>query len=761
MKKQLLSVFAALTVNSAVAQFTVSPSWTITQNAAFPNSTLGVQYLDAVNANVVWVVSGDYATTGSPSQYYSRTIDGGQTFTSGIIPNVGAGNTYEIGNMEAIDANTAWIACYNQITSGNGAIFRTTDGGATWVNMTGSNMYTDPNESFLNSVTFLTPSIGLTLGDPVNGEYEIWRTLDGGLSWTQVPGANIPNPLMAGEYGIVDLFTKQGNSNVWFGTNAGRIYRSTDAGLTWSVSVVAGSNTTLTKIAFSSPLNGVVQLWDGSTYYLYQTTDGGATWTLNSVPTNVGFSDLAVVPGTNYYVSAGYDLQTANGDKISYSSNNGTSWTDWGTSGGVIAYTAIDMVDANTGWVGTNTHYFQSLGYPNLYKFNGSLTGQAPAPTSAFYLPPNICLTTGSATAVNNSTGYNLTYSWSASPATGVTFASSSTATTPVVTFANVGTYTITLTATDDFNVSNTSSQIVQVLHCGVTASVSIAATGCQSVALIASNNSTGSPAPSYSWSASPSTGVNFAPSAVASTPSISFGAPGDYTLTMVATNVSGSATSTQVVHINDCRPVPSFSLMLGKTSPHTYSGFVCRKNTVYSQVDTLYTQNTTSTVSAAGNITYSWSISPNVAMSNGILNTPVPGITPARDKRVFFAASSSTNDAVYTITLRATNLSGFNTASQTFTVKNCYYTGVAENSLSENLNVYPNPAHEQLTVSLPNTNNAHKIKMVNILGSVVYEETVKNTTIVNINVSNKAKGVYFLTVEADGEKITQKIIVE
>src|SRR5690606_28507160 len=107
---------------------------------------------------------------------------------------------------------------------------------------------------------------------------EIWRTVDGGNTWALVPGANIPDPLTSNEYNIVDLFAKQGNSNIWFGTNNGRIFRSTDAGLTWTTHTVAASNTTLTQIAFSNALDGVVYLWNGATYELYETNDGGVTW---------------------------------------------------------------------------------------------------------------------------------------------------------------------------------------------------------------------------------------------------------------------------------------------------------------------------------------------------------------------------------------------------------------------------------------------------------------------------------------------------
>src|SRR5690606_15122697 len=119
----------------------------------------------------------------------------------------------------------------------------------------------------------------------------------------------------------------------------------------------------------------------------------------------------------------------------------------------------------------------------------------------------------------------------------------------------------------------------------------------------------------------------------------------------------------------------------------------------------------------------------------------------------------ANNNTTTYTITLRATNSSGSVSVTQTIHVSPC--TGISENTLLENMSIYPNPAHEQLTVSLPNSSQTYTVKMMNVLGSVVYTEVVKNSNKVTINVADKAKGIYFLSVEANGEKVTKKIIVE
>lgn len=73
------------------------------------------------------------------------------------------------------------------------------------------------------------------MGDPVGGYFEIYTTTNGGTSWTRVPSANIPAPLV-GEGGyttIKDISLEDGT--IWFGANYGRAYKSSDKGLTWTV----------------------------------------------------------------------------------------------------------------------------------------------------------------------------------------------------------------------------------------------------------------------------------------------------------------------------------------------------------------------------------------------------------------------------------------------------------------------------------------------------------------------------------------------
>lgn len=88
----------------------------------------------------------------------------------------------------------------------------------------------------------------------------------------------------------------------------------------------------------------------------------------------------------------------------------------------------------------------------------------SPAANACFTMPSSGC--TGTPVALTNcSTGTPTpTYTWTANPSTGVTFNPNQSATNPTLTFANTGTYTITLTANN--GTVSTISNIISISSC-------------------------------------------------------------------------------------------------------------------------------------------------------------------------------------------------------------------------------------------------------------------------------------------------------
>ncbi|MEI8136183.1 MAG: T9SS type A sorting domain-containing protein [Bacteroidota bacterium] len=728
MKKTLLSIFGALAVSSAIGQV-ASPSWSLTQNAAWPKVSTGVRLASAVDANVFWATGYDGTTgnTGRNYSWFTKTSNGGALFTSGYIfasPTntlIGDTNSFKIASLDGVSATTCWVASYLKPTDNKGAIHRTTNGGTSWQNMTPANMYTN-TASFCNIVHFLTPQIGITMGDPnpgTNNEYEIWRTADGGNTWSLIPGANIPNPASAGEFGLTGVSTKLGSSNIWFGTNEGRIFRTTDAGLTWNVTTLDPTSIGVNEIAFANPLNGYAWLFDAAqTLQQYNTNDGGVTWTLIPlVDPNLGLNDMSGIPGTSQFASCGAGSTNT---LISYSTNNGVNWTTWGGSG--IQYLTVDFANNTVGWAGTFSDP-TTIGIGGILKYTGPAIVSAAPPTAAFNAPPSLCLSgpSASTTLNNTSTGSPVpTYTWSSSPAA---VFSSSLAASPTVTFTGAGSYTITLLAANSGG-TNSATQVVVVQACTTpTAAFSGAASVCVKQTYTVSNTTTGAPTPTYSWTTVPSASVIIS-NPLASAPSFTFNTAGVYTIALIATNASGTNFATQTVSVNACPPTVNFTIAAAGCT-----------------LSPLTTANTTT--SAITPITYTWSALPSGSISN--VSAPAPTIT--------FSAAG-----VYSVTLKASNVTGSTSVTQTVSITDCV--GIQENlNILNAISVFPNPSNGVFNITLSLTSDNINYVVTNILGSTI--SSGKFNTSKNVDLSSQAKGIYFITFETKGNKITKKIVID
>lgn len=390
MKKSLLSLAAVAMSFGAFAQTpTPSPFWNIIQGATFNGSAqfAGVRFLDAVDANNVWAIGYDGTAPNMNYNWYSRSTNGGTSWTAGNV--YADTNTYVMANLDAVDANTAWVSAYLKSTQNRGAAHKTTNGGTTWTNMTPAGGYTN-SASFVNIACFVTPSVGIIMGDPIGSplDYEIYRTTDGGATWTKVPGANIPNPLNSSEYGLVNVYTKYGTNNIWFGTNNGRVYRSVDGGLNWTVGTITGAVVGVNDLAFTDANNGLAYAYSGTqsspVLGLYKTTDGGATWTqISPLDPNMGLNDIAPITGTSWFASAG--AGTGN-QIISYSTDHGATWNSWGGSN--IQYLNLDFVSNTTAWAGS---FADNAGAGGIFKYSGTSLGvnEAANAPRAFEVYPN------------------------------------------------------------------------------------------------------------------------------------------------------------------------------------------------------------------------------------------------------------------------------------------------------------------------------------------------------------------------------------
>ncbi|MEJ5262673.1 MAG: hypothetical protein WHT45_08325, partial [Ignavibacterium sp.] len=292
-------------------------------------TTVRLRQLKAVNDNVVWACGA--------SGVVLRTIDGGTTWEVKTPTNASVTNY----SIDALDSLTAWVTGTVGGTA-NFYIWKTTDGGSTWVQQ-----YNNPN-GFSDGIRFFNANEGVCYADPdpwPSTYWEILVTTNGGNTWTRVPASNIPPADSTnGEYGAAGSIDVVGNT-VWFSAyyngnaNPTKVYKSTDKGNTWTVSGFnqqqgyAGSS----YVAFADANNGVAVCLDGTTA---KTTDGGATWTVTPI-TGAAFRYVVNVPGFNLYMAIG-------SSGASWYSSDGVNWTSLPTGTTQTLY-GVDAT-ANYAW---------------------------------------------------------------------------------------------------------------------------------------------------------------------------------------------------------------------------------------------------------------------------------------------------------------------------------------------------------------------------------------------------------------------------
>jgi photosystem II stability/assembly factor-like uncharacterized protein len=411
--KKLFLLAAALSINSAS-----NAQWT-SQATGFTNQLRGVNEIKIVDANIVWAKAYDGIMTSNNIQEFTRTIDGGSTWTPGTF-NISQ-PTYSINNISPVSGTTAWISALDgNALPAVGGVWKTTDGGTTWTQQNTA-AYQEA-DSFINGVYFFDANNGISYGDPVpaapGGKFEMYKTTDGGNTWTAIAAASIPAQAN-GEYGYNGQSNVAAGNSLWLVSNKGYIYRTTDMGTTWtrlSTPITDfGSAAVSGDLKFSDNNNGVIlgRIRTGTapnfvnTYTLYKTTDGGNSWSTGAAYT-APYKSFSYIPGTSTLVGTGSTISGPTTTYYSgYSNDNGTTWTQIDTG---VQRESISFLNTTTGWAsGFNINATTD----GIYKYTGpTLSITDFNSTTEFSVSPNP--TSGNIklyatkNAINNVTLYNM-----------------------------------------------------------------------------------------------------------------------------------------------------------------------------------------------------------------------------------------------------------------------------------------------------------------------------------------------------------------
>jgi len=238
--------------------------------------TVRLQAVSVVTPRIVWA-SGTGGT-------WVRTIDGGATWASGVVPGA---DSLEFRDVHAFDGRSAVL-----LASGPGArsrLYRTDDAGASW-----ELVFTNEEpRAFYDCIDF-KGSYGIAVSDAVNGRFPVLRTRNGGRAWEPYHPLGAERvAALEGEGGFAASGTcvQVIDGGFRIGTAVGgRVIQFSARGVeAVATPVVHGRTAGVAALAFRSATVGVaaggdLSIQDDFTDNVAVTHDGGRTWSLGARP---------------------------------------------------------------------------------------------------------------------------------------------------------------------------------------------------------------------------------------------------------------------------------------------------------------------------------------------------------------------------------------------------------------------------------------------------------------------------------------------
>ena len=347
------------------------------------------------DTNIMWA--------GSVSGGIWKTTNGGTTWAilDDFMSNMAVSTmVIDPTNPNILYAGTGeGLACYcNDYSIQQGAgVFKTTDGGTTWTQLSATNT----SDWYWVNRLAIHPTNPLILLAATNTG--MWKSIDGGTSWVKDAGAT--------------WYSADVNFNPSDGTKAvtgeqydGKAYYSTNSGDSWTAATfISGTGSGRVEVAYAPSNPSIVYASvDVNGGEVWKSTDGGATYSLVNTGQSLlsgqgGYDNIIWVDPTNAdtVVVGGVDLfrstnggasftqisewwnapSSAHADQhmiIEKPGFNGTSNTTvfFGNDGGVYRADNVYTVIGTTGWTELNnnlgiTQFYGAAGNPTTGKITG------------------------------------------------------------------------------------------------------------------------------------------------------------------------------------------------------------------------------------------------------------------------------------------------------------------------------------------------------------------------------------------------------
>ena len=232
-------------------------------------------------------------------------------------------------------------------------IFKSADGGNTWVSATGD---------------LPVLSVQAIAADPVNSgtlfvgtAQAMYKTVNGGSHWSTL---TIPNGTSISQIAVA----RSNPSYVYASTNGSYVYRSTDGGTTWvqsSSGLSGGSSgpsvTTVMAVDPTNPLRVYTGTWRGQ---LFRSDNGGSSWSVIGGGGTYWVFQLAIAPSAPNVLWATNDAAYTSYGNVLKSTDSGASWSNAGQPAGSEegSSIAVDRSNPDVAYVATSQGLYKTTG---------------------------------------------------------------------------------------------------------------------------------------------------------------------------------------------------------------------------------------------------------------------------------------------------------------------------------------------------------------------------------------------------------------